>query len=233
MQLHYLQHVAFEGPGTIGDWAAAQSVTVSPVRVFAGEPYPDLASMDMLVVLGGPMGIHDDDACPWLVQEKKFLEKCISAHVPVLGICLGAQLIADVLGARVYPNDEREIGWFEVRLRDAGKATAVFEGLPDVFTAFHWHGDTFDIPGGALWCAESDACAHQAFVYDTHVLALQFHLESTIHSVEALIDQCGEELREAPFIQHPATMRDRRYCDNVRPLMNSILTTMHRLAHEV
>ncbi|NNJ70108.1 MAG: type 1 glutamine amidotransferase [Kiritimatiellales bacterium] len=203
MRLHWLQHVPFEGLGIIEEWASNQQAEISCTRLYEGDPLPSTGSFDWLVVMGGPMGIYDHDEHPWLVQEKAFIRQAIDAGKTVLGICLGAQLIADALGARVYPGPQKEIGWFPVRRpKDAPHM------IPDELTVFHWHGDTFDIPEGAVQLAVSEPGINQGFVYNDRAVALQFHMETTPESMEALIEHCGHELTDAPFIQTAEEMRE-------------------------
>jgi GMP synthase (glutamine-hydrolysing) len=158
MRILYVQHVPFETPGVIVDWALEMNYPLSGTRLYDGEVLPDAGAFDFLVIMGGPMGVRDEHAHPWLAGEKRFIEQTIRAGKKVLGICLGAQLIAEVLGARVYRNTHREIGWFPVRLTARGAASPVFGVLPGGFDAFHWHGDTFTLPAGCVHAAESEAC---------------------------------------------------------------------------
>ena len=200
MNIHWLQHVPFEGLGAIGRWAGSKGHTLSCTRLFAGDPFPEQGEFGMLVVMGGPMGIYDEQEYPWLVVEKAFIRATIEAGKPVLGICLGAQLLADVLGARVSANKEKEIGWFSVT-----RADSVPDGLkgvlPEKQTVFHWHGDTFGLPDGAVPLYASAGCTNQAFLYKDRVLALQFHLETTSESARPLIVNCRHELVPGPWIQ--------------------------------
>jgi len=202
MKLHYLQHVPFEGLGYIEEWAAFREMQATCTRLYAGDSLPPIESFDWLVIMGGPMGIYDHQEHPWLVDEKTFLRNSIEAGKTVVGICLGAQLIADVLGAKVYPGAHKEIGWFSVRRNREAP-----EWIPDEFTAFHWHGDTFDLPRGTIPLGSSDACANQGFIYQDRVIALQFHLESTHQSIEALIENCPDELVDGPYIQTAMQIR--------------------------
>jgi GMP synthase-like glutamine amidotransferase len=204
--VHYLQHVPFEGPGAIEAWATRSGHRLSCTRFCDGDAPPAVEDVDWLVIMGGPMSIHDERAYPWLRREKHFIESAIQARCTVLGVCLGAQLIADVLGAKVCANRFKEIGWFPIKRTAEARATRVGSALPEEIEVFHWHGDTFDLPSGAVRLAYSEACANQAFVYQDRVVALQFHLEATRAGVEQLVAHCGAEIVEGPFIQQPAAM---------------------------
>jgi GMP synthase-like glutamine amidotransferase len=204
LRVHCLQHVPFEGPGSMAPWLAAAGHHLTVTRLDLGAPLPAPEAVDLLLVLGGPMSVNDEQALPWLVAEKALLRACVQAGKPVLGICLGAQLIASALGARVYRNPVKEIGWFPVR----GVATpdsATFRFPPEM-VAFHWHGETFDLPAGALRLAASDGCANQAFQLGRTVIGLQFHLETTPESARELVAHCGDELVTAPYVQSAETI---------------------------
>ncbi|MBU0947002.1 MAG: type 1 glutamine amidotransferase [Proteobacteria bacterium] len=203
--IHWLQHVPFEGLGSLEEWLLEQGYDLCCTRLWAGELFPDLDCFAGLVVMGGPMGVFDHEAYPWLVREKVFLRSVIDRGIPILGICLGAQLLAAVLGAEVRKNPEKEIGWFPV-VRTLNVPAFLRPVLPQEVTVFHWHGDTFTLPDGAVRLYASKACANQAFLYKDHVLGLQFHLETTRDSVAALIDNCRQELVAAPWIQSEEEM---------------------------
>jgi GMP synthase-like glutamine amidotransferase len=203
MHLHIIQHVPFEDAAYIADWAAARGDAVAVTHLYRGDALPDPDAADLHVVMGGPMNIYEDDRYPWLRAEKAFLAR-VAATGCALGICLGAQLLADVLGGPVTRNAVKEIGWLPVtRVAD----TPLLDGLPATFPAFHWHGDTFALPPGAVHAARSAACAHQAFAVDDRVLGLQFHLESTPASIDRLIAHGGDELVDGPYIQPVAALR--------------------------
>ena len=193
MKIHWLQHVPFEGLGCIEPWLVEVRHVVACTRFWAGDRLPDAESVDGLIVMGGPMGVYDEAIHPWLAEEKAFIKQIIVQNKPVLGICLGAQLIAEVLGAKVGKNKQREIGFFS--LAGDGKI------FPPEFTAFHWHGDTFGIPDGAVHLAASAACGNQAFIYKDNVLGLQFHLETTEESLLALCKNCADEITNGSSIQ--------------------------------
>lgn len=191
MRVGVLQHVPFEGLGSIGPWLQERGAEVGVCRLFAGDALPELADFDVLIAMGGPMSVNDDAQYPWLREEKRLAARAIAAGKGMLGICLGAQLMANAMGARVYPNAQKEIGWFPVF--GEGGETAPF-AFPDAFTAFHWHGETFDLPPGAVRLAHSRACLNQAFRWGQRAVALQFHLETTPESADAILMHCRDEL---------------------------------------
>ena len=178
---------------------------MSVTRLDLGETPPDPRGIDLLAVMGGPMGVHDEDAHPWLRMEKTFLRAVVDLERPVVGICLGAQLLAEVLGGRVHRNPEKEIGWMPVDWHPAARTRFPF--LPPQQTVFQWHGDTFTLPPGAELLASSPACHHQAFLHQGRVLGLQFHLEMTPDGIAALLEHCGHELVPGPHIQTPDAIR--------------------------
>jgi len=235
---HYLQHVDFEGLGFIETWLVAQGFTVTATR-FYGPPYtlPDPADIDLLIVMGGPMGIYDELTYIWLKEEKAFIHACIAAGVKMLGICLGAQLIADCLGARVHPAPHKEIGWFGVQttlpLPDmadgpAHWVTSLFETKPVVF---HWHGDQFDLPAGCVNLLKSAANTNQAFVLADQVIGLQFHLEVTKESLAFMLEKGREELSsegdlraDLPYVQSAvAISASSHHIENCNQLLTMLL----------
>ena len=206
MRLHCLQHVPFEDMANIEVWAKDKGFQVSRTLLYEGEELPLLSKFDLLVIMGGPMGVHDEAQYPWLKTEKRFIRQAMATGKIVLGICLGAQLIAQVLGANVTKNPQKEIGWFPVNMTPEARNAPVFQGIPDEFMAFHWHGDTFEIPKDAVRIASTEACANQAFVLG-RIYGLQFHLESSRDSIERLIANCGDELKEGPHVQNADAIR--------------------------
>lgn len=210
MKIHSLQHVPFEGLGNLEDWIQEKRHDLSSTFFYRDATLPELENIDGLIVMGGPMGVNDESDYPWLAAEKKFIARAISRNVKVLGICLGAQLIASVLGAGVYPNCHKEIGWFPLKLTPDGLVSPFFAGFPPELMVFHWHGDTFDLPAGAKHLAKSAVCRHQAFSYQGHVLALQFHLDVRSGNIAEWIENGAGEIITAPYIQTPQQMLARR-----------------------
>jgi len=206
MRIHVLQHVPFEGPARIRDWATRKGHPVTTIPLFEHGRLPDIAAFDWLVVMGGPMGVRDEANYSWMANEKELIGAAIAAGKTVIGVCLGAQLIAAALGARVYPNAHREIGWFPVELTDQGRASDLSAFLPHRLQIFHWHGDTFDLPAGAIHLVRSEGCRHQTFLYADRVLGLQFHLESTPVSVADLVANCADEIVPGKYVQDAERM---------------------------
>ncbi len=206
MRIHYFQHVPYEGLGNIEGWIKSKKYSLSATRFYTNDPLPKLEEIDLLIIMGGPMGAYDDKKFSWLTAEKQFIYESIIAGKKVLGICLGAQLIAKVLGATVYPHIHKEIGWFPLKLTDEGKESKVFKEFPDEFLAFHWHADTFSFPRGAARIAETVACRNQAFSYGDKVLGLQFHLDAKRENIEQWIENDATELVKEQYIQTPEQM---------------------------
>lgn len=204
MRVHYLQHVPFETPEKIADWVQDNGFTLSGTLLYEHSQFPLQSEFDLLIVLGGPMSVHDDVDFPWLIQEKQFINETIAHKKLVLGICLGAQLTAEVLGGKVYKNSYTEIGWFPVKMTEEAQNTKFLRHLPQEYIPFHWHGETFHLPDTIKSAALSLGCANQAFEYQGHVVGLQFHLESSNDSIERLISYCGDEMTAGEYIQ-PAT----------------------------
>jgi GMP synthase-like glutamine amidotransferase len=202
VRLHWLGHVPFEDAANIGVWAEQHGHTVTNTPLYTGAPLPDIEDIDALAIMGGPMNVYQHQDYPWLLKEERFIEQAIRASVPMIGVCLGAQLVADVLGAKVIQNPYIEIGWFEVETVTQSLRDGLWHDLPTRFMAFHWHGDTFEIPSGATRIAQSKACHNQAFEYAGHVLGFQFHLEYSEESIAKMLVHCGHQLVQAPFVQN-------------------------------
>ena len=228
MRAHYFQHVPFEGLGSIQSWLDSRDATVTSTRFFEVYAIPAIEDIDLLIAMGGPMSVNDEVELPWLVSEKAYIRDAIHRGVPVLGVCLGAQLIANALGARVYPNAEKEIGWFPI--------TAVAHEGVDAFTfpvmqnVFHWHGETFDLPLGAVHLARSVACENQAFQHGERAIGLQFHIETTPESARAITEHCSDELVPSRFVQTAEQLvsaPDTQYRE-INALMDAVLAYITR-----
>lgn len=204
MRVHYLQHVPFEGLGSIEPYLKTQGFRITSTRFFESSRLPDSNKVDLLIVMGGPMSANDEDKLTWLIDEKAFIRQCIQGGKRVLGICLGAQLIASAMGARVYRNPVKEIGWFPVQGIHAGDETIY--RFPRVFKAFHWHGETFDLPPKAVRLARTEGCENQGFQLGKSVIGLQFHLEMTPESVREIVSPCRAELLSSKYVQSEAAI---------------------------
>ena len=204
-RLRWLQHVAFEDLGNLAGWAEAREFKCEVSRLHAGEPLPKATELDWLVVMGGPMSVHDAEQHPWLPRERELIGEVLARGKTVLGICLGAQQLAAALGAPVHPHRVKEIGWFPI---EGVAAHGAFAGLFGKRTeVFHWHGDTFDLPTGAVHLARSAACENQAFAWGERALGLQFHLEMGRDGVARICRGCADELTvPGPFVSSAEAM---------------------------
>lgn len=201
MRIHYLQHVDFEGPAAVADWAAQSGHTITGSHLYRDEAFPALDAFDLLVILGGPMSVNDEHEHGWLREEKQLVRQAIESNRAVLGICLGAQMIASALGARIYRAQEKEIGWFPVQRVTTEGTGALF---PAHFTPLHWHGETFDLPRGAVRLAETNAVPNQAFQIGDRAIGLQFHIEATPRSVQTLVENAAQDIQQGKPFQQPA-----------------------------
>jgi GMP synthase-like glutamine amidotransferase len=225
MNISVIEHVPFEGPGIIASYASAAGISLSRTCLWKGETLPKNASCDLLVVMGGPMSVNDTDRYTWLPAELNYIRDYIlQPGARALGICLGAQLFAKALGSRVYRNPEREIGWYPLE-RDSLLEGPLCSVFPEHYTAFHWHGETFDIPGGAKPLSSSSACKNQGFVFNGHIIGLQFHLETEPSSINALLEHCSEDL--FPQGSYVSSRKDIEESDP--SLFKSSNAIMHRL----
>ena len=207
MRAHYLQHVPFEGLGCIESWLQRAGYEVTGTRFYDSEELPAPAEVDLVVAMGGPMSVNDEEQFPWLAAEKRFIRAAIELGRPVLGVCLGAQLIASACGAAVYPNKVKEIGWLPIQGvepaadDDAGAEQPATFRFPPFLEVFHWHGETFDLPEGAVRLARSNGALNQAFQLGASVIGMQFHLDTTPDSARALVEHCRAELVPSMYVQ--------------------------------
>ncbi|MDP1625470.1 MAG: type 1 glutamine amidotransferase [bacterium] len=228
MRAHYFQHVPFEGLGSIEPWLKSNGYELTTTRFFESADIPDPDAIDFLVVMGGPMSVNDEDKFQWLALEKKFVREVIDSGKPVLGICLGAQIIANAMGAKVFQNNVKEIGWFPINAT-TGVNESVFS-FPPSETVFHWHGETFDLPSGAIRLAKSEGCENQAFQLGRRVIGLQFHLETTPTSAREIVSNCRDELVPAKYVQTEEEIlsaNSNRY-KLINDLMDGVLAFLQR-----
>src|SRR5258706_1457472 len=212
MTVLVLQHVENEGSAAIGDALRARGLEERVVRIHRGDPVPEgLRDARALLVMGGPMGVYEADRYPHLRDEIRLIQSAIRAGAPILGVCLGSQLLAAALGARVTQGPQREIGWREVQLREAAREDALFRGCPSTFTPIHWHGDIFELPPGATALASSAQTEHQAFRASEHAWGILFHLEMRVAEVTAMAATFAEDIASAGMrpasILEPAAAR--------------------------
>lgn len=201
LNIHVFMHVPYEGLGCIEQWTIENNHTVSYTQFYNPFQLPNPDNFDWLIVMGGPMGVYDENIYPWLVAEKSFIHEMIEKGKTVIGICLGSQLIAEVLGSKVYPNVQKEIGWFDLSVSESGKNLPVLSNFESHFPVFHWHGDTFDLPHECTILFESKATKNQGFLYNEKVLGLQFHFEVTEKSLNEMLESGQNELVENETIQ--------------------------------
>lgn len=228
MRAHYFQHVSFEGPGSIEPWLVSRGYELTSTRFFESADLPGPDAIDLLVIMGGPMSVNDEDKFLWLALEKQFVREVIESGKPVLGICLGAQIIASAMGASVFANTEKEIGWLPVRAVAASDGST-FQ-FPPSEIVFHWHGETFDLPPGATRLANSEGCENQAFQLGKRVIGLQFHLETTPESAREIVSKCRDELVPSRYVQTEEEILSAcsgRY-KTINDLMSSVLSFLQR-----
>lgn len=226
MRVHYIQHVHFENPGFIKTWLKDNHHVVSSTKFFEDNYFlPTVSEIDAVIVMGGPMGVYDEEKYDWLKEEKLFIKNCIAAGKKVLGICLGAQLIADCLEAKVVQANNKEIGWWPViPTEECKKSEWFYELFKTNPIVFHWHGDEFHIPYDAHDLLISPANNCQAFSYYQNVLGLQFHLEVTENLLELMLKNGVDELTDLPFIQTTSVIKDgAKHLKHCNEIMSGIL----------
>lgn len=231
MRAHYFQHVPFEGLGSLAPWLDSAGHQITGTRFYEPVELPVLSDIGLLIVMGGPMSANDEAEFPWLIEEKDYIRRAVSAGTPVLGVCLGAQLIASALGCPVFRNTKKEIGWFPIN----GVVPSISTGheafrFPPYVEVFHWHGETFELPEGAIRLARSDACNNQAFQYGNRVIGLQFHLETTPESASEIVRHCRAELVPEQYVQAEETILEagpERY-RTINELMGNVLSFLLR-----
>jgi|SRR6476469_1615033 len=235
MRWHCLQHLPDEGPGHAADWLAGHGHSLTYTRFFEPDPVlPELHAFDGLLILGGAMSVHDEAQFPWLAVEKAFLRQTLRAGKITLGICLGAQLLAEALGGEVKPNPAPEFGFWTVRFSSRVLDHPLLRGWPEKAAVLHWHQDTFTVPPGGQRVGMSAGCANQGFVWGDGIIGLQFHPEMTEEMVEQLIQAEKHELaEEQEFVQTATQIREKlKSVWKGRKLLEALLANMVALHEE-
>ena len=223
MKVQIVQHIECEGPGYLDDFLHNNGIEYEIARIYEGEQLPD--NFDALIVLGGPMNVYAEERYPYLKRLNTTIKNFVIAGGHYLGFCLGGQLLAKALGAKVRKNQTKEIGNFEIQLTDGGVEDPLFKGFDTVFPALEWHGDTFEIPTGALKLVESELCANQAFRFK-NAYGLQFHLEATPEMLAEWAKVYEDELTEEGIDARALIEETKRKADNYRELSNRLLTNL-------
>ncbi len=234
MRLHYLQHVPFENPGSILTWAKENKYVVTNTQLYKNDPFPRQQDFDWLVIMGGPMNIYEEEKYPWLAAEKKFIQEAIRSGKIIIGLCLGAQLLADVTGGKVTQNPYKEIGWFPIQLSEKVRLSPLFSFFPEQPVVFQWHGDTFSVlPEEAECIAQSQACKNQAFIYKRRVFGFQYHLENTPSIIKDLVENCRDEMVPDIYVQTPEELSAHpEYIEQNNRWMNQFLTQLEKMYRE-
>ena len=227
MRIHYLQHVPFEGLNGMEPILKKKGHELSSTHLYNNQSLPLVQDIDWLIIMGGPMNIYEEKLYPWLNREKQFIKEAINAGKIVLGICLGAQLVADALGAKTYKNKYQEIGWFNINKSSEAENTILSTAIPEQIEVFHWHGETFDIPEGAIALAKSEACENQGFIMGDRIVGLQFHLETTLISAQELIKNCRGQLDGSTYVQSEnEILSNIQRFNNLKHVMASVLEVL-------
>lgn len=223
MRVSILQHTSFEGLGRIAEWLDSYASRVRLHYLYAGGHLPTLDDFDLLIVLGGPMSVHDEAEYPWLVEEKALIRRALDAGKRVLGIGLGAQLLAQALGAEVHKGNT-EIGWWQLEKNARSAESPIGRMLPQRLMALHWHSETFDLPSGAIPLYSSAACQNQGFVWEERAIGLQCRLESTPESIKELLDARRADLERKGAVEDAASIRaGYPHCSAMAPTMLRLL----------
>ncbi len=201
MRLHSFQHIPFEDPAGIARWAAMQKIPMTHTHWYKGESPPPMDSFDALIIMGGPMNIYEDHLHPWLAEERKFINQAVASGKKAIGVCLGAQFLADALGGRVTQNAQKELGWFPVEFTPEFQKVSWLAPVPQELTVCHWHGDTFSLPQEAILMGSSKACVHQGFVWRKQVLGFQFHIELSAGDLARIPEDFISEFPAGPWVQ--------------------------------
>ena len=231
MQLHLVEHEPVDiRENNITFWAEKKGYAINRTDVSKGDPLPSQKDYDWLIVLGGFQHAWEEQKYAWLADEKRFISDALSADKIILGICFGAQLLAEALGARVFSNEKDEIGWHNVRLSAEGKQSFLFKALPETFLTFHWHSDHFSLPPGCVRLASSEPTPYQAYTLKEHrIVGLQFHPEYTIENVRSFAGQYGHAWKKDRYVaDKKAVLSKSEKIPETYWLMEQLLDNMER-----
>lgn len=220
-----LQHAECEGLGAIQQVLDKKNIRAKYIRSFAGEPVPEkLGEASGLIVMGGPMGVYEQDKYPFLRNELNLIGRTVADEKPVLGVCLGSQLLAAALGAKVTAGPRKEIGWYPVQVSEEAKHDPLWITVPREFTAFHWHGDIFNLPDGAVRLASSALTETQAYRYGSNAYGFLFHLEVTPSLIDGMVSNFEQELREASGTPEGIAAGAEKHLASLQPIGEQIFT---------
>jgi GMP synthase-like glutamine amidotransferase len=200
LNIHYYQHVNYEGLGCIQQWSVQNGHNLTKTNFKNEEPIPIPDLYDVLIIMGGPMSVHDESKYPWLTKEKRSINRALNDGKKVIGICLGAQLLAEVLGAKVSKSEHQEIGWHKISLTEEAVGIRHFESFPKEYHTFHWHGEEFSLPQNCTRIAFSEGCKNQIFTYGDIAAGFQCHPEQTEYSIGRILDRAGSSIKPGKYV---------------------------------
>jgi len=231
MHIHAIIHASFEKLGVIEDWAHQHGHILTVTHTYKGEKLPDIASFDFLIVMGGPQSETELDKYSYLQDEVIFTKKAIDKNKAVLGICLGAQIIGESLGAKTERSPNKEVGVYPIKLTEEGRADSIFKLFPENFDVVHWHNDMPGIPEGGVLLAYSEGCPRQVFKFGDRVYGLQCHMEMTSELVETMVSHCSEDLHPGKYVQEGRVLVNRNMTE-INHKMTMILDHLAALIRE-
>lgn len=221
MQIQLIQHAPFEHPGAIMNWACEKGHSINCTHPYKSEKLPNVSDLDFLIIMGGPQSTMEWDKYPYLRDEIALIQEAIHNKKVVLGICLGAQLITESLGAKTESSPNKEIGVFPLQLTSSGEEDPIFATFPKLFDVMHWHSDMPGLPAGGVLLAQSEGCPRQAIRYGDRVYALQFHMEMTSELLQGMVENCAGDLQAGAYIQ------------DLRKLLSADFTELNKKMHFV
>lgn len=200
LNIHCYQHTKYEGPSIIQKWADLNGHNLNKTNFRINDSIPNTDLFDVLIVLGGPMSINDESKYPWLKNEKKSIDRCLNEGKKVIGICLGAQLLANVLGSEIYRCETPEIGWHKIYFSENKQNYEFLNFFPQYLITFHWHSETFDLPKSCSQIAYSDACENQIFTYGDIAIGFQCHLEQNEYSIGRMLEKSALTIQKDKYV---------------------------------